>query len=100
MWCHPGGQEGQGSGACGGHQEWEAAAQQLVAQINSRSNSLFPYTLSSVAEAVPSNDHSSVELTLVLGRSGKQEVMRVKAERRADNHYRLLEAAPAAPPAT
>jgi hypothetical protein len=65
-----------------------------------RSNSLMPYTLTSVAAAVPSNDHSSVEMTLVLGRNGKEEVMRVKAERRADNRYRLLEVAPAAPPHT
>jgi hypothetical protein len=74
-----------------GNQEWEAPAQQLVAQLNQRSNSLFPYVLKGVLVAAPANDGDHVDLTVSVKRGDKEEVFNLKGHKEADNHYSLLE---------
>lgn len=90
-----------GSGMMGELMEqWEAAAQQLVAQLNARSNSLFPAVLSSVASATPANDHSSVQMVVAVKRGGKDEIYNVAGARRADHKWLLTEAQQQHPTAT
>lgn len=82
------------------NQEWDVPAQQLVAQVNMRSNSLFPYVLKDVLVATPANDGSEVDLVVAVKRGDKEETISMKGQRKAGDHYGLLEFKTQPSPAT
>jgi hypothetical protein len=63
-----------------------------VAQLNQRSNSLFPYSLVEVLSATPGGadnpDHQ--ELVLAVKRGDKHETFAATVKPAADGHYSLL----------
>ncbi|KAF6263600.1 hypothetical protein COO60DRAFT_1634990 [Scenedesmus sp. NREL 46B-D3] len=80
-----------GPAAEAGGDEWSKAAQQGVAQLNQRSNSLFPYQLLRVLSATPSNDGSSnTELLVEVKKGEKEEKFALTVKPAADAHFHLV----------
>ena len=62
-----------------------------MAQLNQRSNSLFPYQLLEVLSATPANDGSAhTELLVQVKRGDKQEQFSLTVKPSADDHYALV----------
>lgn len=80
-----------GSPVAEANEEWHTAAQQLVAQLNQRSNSLFPYVLKDVLLANPANDGEHVDLRVAVTRGDKHETISIKAHKKGEAHYGLVE---------
>jgi len=69
----------------------EQENQQLLAQLNQRSNSLFPYVLKDVLLANPANDGEHVDLRVAVTRGDKHETISIKAHKKGEAHYGLVE---------
>lgn len=71
---------------------WARAAQQAVAQLNQRSNSLFPYQLEEVlsAQQPNANDPDLHELLVAVKRGDKHEKFALSVKPSADGHYSLV----------
>jgi hypothetical protein len=74
------------------HHRWARAAQQAVAQLSQRSNSLFPYQLVEVLSAEQNSfdnpDHQ--DLLVLVKRGDKHEKFSLTVKPSADDHYSLV----------
>jgi hypothetical protein len=83
-----------------GNEQWMKAAQQGVAQLNQRSNSLFPFVLEDVMSAVPANDGTDhTHLQVAVKRGDKHETFSLTVKPSADEHYSLVTFSQQAPAA-
>jgi hypothetical protein len=83
-----------------GNEQWTKAAQQGVAQLNQRSNSLFPYVLEDVVSATPVNDGTAnTHLLVAVKRGDKHETFSITVKPSADDHYSLVTFSQQAPAA-
>lgn len=72
-----------------------------MAQLNQRSNSLFPYVLEDVVSADAANDGTeNTHLQVVVKRGDKHESFSLTVKPSADDHYSLVKFSQGAPAQT